>query len=385
MTPDRDRPLRILLVEDSPSDAALLEVTLTEGPGSATVEHAETFGDAVALAQVQPFDAILLDLTLPDSHGLETVLRARVAWPEAPIVVLTGAEDEQLGLEAVRSGMQDYLVKGQSGGPLITRALRYAIERRRSEREILSMNAELERRVSERTAQLHQLALKLTMAEQEERRRLAEYLHDNLQQLLVYSRLTVGEARSLARGERLRQSLERVERGLAEAIEVSRTLTAGLSPPLLYERGLAAALRGEAERLRERAGLAVEVRAAADAEPRLEIVRVLLFQSTRELLANVVKHAGVKEAAVTIGRSEGVIRVEVADRGQGFDPDAHAATAPGGFGLFSIRERLRQCGGSFEMQSAPGRGSRIALGVPDVDEQRPRGRRVTDVPAPSPA
>ncbi len=368
MTSDRYRPLRVLLVEDSPSDAALLEAILADGPEPVTLVNAETLQQAAALTEAGAFDAILLDLTLPDCQSLETVVRAQALWPGMPIVVLTGAQDEELGFEAVRLGLQDYLVKGQAGGALITRALRYAVERKRAEGEILRMNDELERRVSERTAQLRQLAFKLILAEEEERRRLAEVLHDSLQQLLVYARLTVGEARSVARGERLRQSLGRVELSLGEAIEVSRTLTAELSPPLLYERGLLAAARWLCERLRERAGLAVELRAGAEAEPRHEITRLLLFQSIRELLANVVKHAGVKEAVVEIGRVEGQVRVLVADRGRGFGPESPASErSDAGFGLFSIRERLRQLGGSFEVESAPGRGTRVTLCVPDEE------------------
>jgi signal transduction histidine kinase len=366
--------MRILLVEDSPSDAELLEVQLADGPEPVAVEHAETLEQAVALAGQGPFDAVLLDLTLPDCQGLETVVRARVLWPATPIVVLTGAEDEQLGLEAVRLGLQDYLVKGQAGVTAIMRALRYAVERKRAENEILRMNNELELRVGERTAQLRQLALQLTIAEEAERRRLAELLHDSLQQLLVYARLTIGEAAALAADERLRASLGRAERGLAEAIDVSRSLTAELSPPLLYERGLLAALRWLAERLREQAGLAVELAAGADAEPRHEVARVLLFQSVRELLANVVKHAGVREALVEVERRGDTIRVSVGDRGCGFDPgERDRRESAGGFGLFSIRERLRQLGGAFEVRSAPGQGTSVTLLVPDAGDAEGAG------------
>jgi len=369
VTPGRERPLRVLLVEDSPSDAALLEATLADGPDPVTVVSAETLHRAVALTGEGTFDAILLDLTLPDCQGLQTVVRARVAWPGLPIVVLTGAQDEELGFEAVRHGLQDYLVKGQAGAAMIVRALRYAVERKRAENEILRMKDELERRVEERTAQLRQLALQLTIAEEEGRRRLAEQLHDSLQQLLVYAHLTVGEARTLAREDRLRQSLERAERGIAEAIDVSRSLTTELSPPLLYERGLLAAVRGVSQRLRERVGLVVELRAGEDAEPRHEIVRVLLFQSIRELLANVVKHAGVREAIVEITRADDTIRVTVSDRGRGFEHDSRdSQERSGGFGLFSIRERLRQLGGAFDAESTPGRGARITLRVPDAGE-----------------
>jgi signal transduction histidine kinase len=367
MSPGSGPPIRVLLVEDSPSDAALIEATLTDGPDPVTVVNAETLEQAAALSGRESFDAILLDLTLPDCQGRDTIARARAIWPGMPVVVLTGAQDEELGLEAVRLGLQDYLVKGHAGGTLITRALRYAMERTRAEGEIRRMNEQLERRVSERTAQLRQMTLQLSIAEEEERRKLAELLHDSLQQLLVYARLTVGEARTHARGGRLRQSLERVEASLGEAIEVSRTLTAELSPPLLYERGLLAAVGWLAGHLRERAGLCVEVRASADAEPRHETTRVLLFQCIRELLMNVLKHSGAKTASVDIGRHDGDIQVAVSDQGCGFDPgDPSVERSSAGFGLFSVRERLRQLGGRFDVESAPGRGTRVTLRVPDA-------------------
>jgi signal transduction histidine kinase len=365
---ERNGPLRVLLVEDSPSDAELLQVSLAEaGPECHAVVCAGTLAEAVALACQQPLDAILLDLTLPDTTGLETVVRARAAWPEVPIVVLTGANDEAMGFAAVRNGVQDFLVKGQAGGALIARALRYAIERQRSETEIRRMNRELEQRVVERTAQLRRLALEFTLVEQRERRRLAELLHDNLQQLLVFSHLSVGKARSRVTEAELARNLERVERTLAEAIEVARSLTAELSPPALYTHGLAAAVRWYAGRLRAMAGLAVAVHADDGAEPELESQRALLFQSVRELLLNVVKHAGVGQAAVRIDRGDqGGIRIAVSDEGQGFTTTSEdCGEVSGGFGLLGVRERLRQMGGRCEVQSVPGRGTMVTLSVPD--------------------
>lgn len=366
MRPGNERLLQVLLVEDSPSDTELLVDTLADDPLKVAVTNAETLEQAVALSGARVFDAVLLDLSLPDSQGLETVVRALAAWPTTPTVVLTGAEDEHLGLEAVRTGAQDYLVKGLAGGRVIMRALRYAIERKRAEVEILRMNNELELRVGERTAQLRQLALKLTISEEEQRRRLAELLHDNLQQLLVYSRLTVGEACTLTRNARLRRSLQGVEQSLGEAIEITHSLTSELRPPLLYERGLLPALRLVAEQLREKADLAVELQAGAAAEPQQEIVRVLLLQSIRELLANVVKHSGVKAAVVAIDRHNGQLRVTVSDQGRGIEPGRTQVGA--GYGLFSIRERMRQLGGVLEVQSTPGHGTRITLLVTETDD-----------------
>ncbi len=150
-------PTSILLVEDSPSDAALLQEALHEvGPGQFQFTHVETLAEGLAQVGQSRFDALLLDLSLPDSVGRETFLRVRGAAPELPIVVLTGVADDALGLEAVRQGIQDYLRKGQADGAQTSRAIRYAIERQRMEAELRRARDELELRVAERTAELSQ-------------------------------------------------------------------------------------------------------------------------------------------------------------------------------------------------------------------------------------
>ena len=150
-------PITIMLVEDSPSDAALLRESL-EGrePGQFQFTHVETLAGAKAQLGEGHFDVLLLDLSLPDSSGQETFLRMRAAAPDLPIVVLTSAASESIGLEAVRQGIQDYLIKGQADGAQIARAIRYAIERQRAEAELRRARDELELRVQERTAKLKQ-------------------------------------------------------------------------------------------------------------------------------------------------------------------------------------------------------------------------------------
>jgi len=126
--------IRVLLVEDNPADARLLAESLREsGPDAFRVTHVARLSAAVEAIGRSPADVILLDLSLPDSSGLGTVERMRVAAPNVPIVVLTGLQDEALGLQAVRMGVQDYLVKGMCEGGLAARSLRYAVERRRAE------------------------------------------------------------------------------------------------------------------------------------------------------------------------------------------------------------------------------------------------------------
>ncbi len=147
--------LRVLLVEDNPGDADLIvELLPIEGPVVFDVHTVDRLSKALECIGTSRFDIILLDLGLPDSDGLET-LRAMLSHPAGfPIVVLTGNNDEQTGLAAVREGAQDYLVKGQTDKNQLTRSIKYAIERKQAENALQELNDTLDERIVERTAQL---------------------------------------------------------------------------------------------------------------------------------------------------------------------------------------------------------------------------------------
>lgn len=137
-------PIRVLLVEDNPADARLLIESLREsGPDAFRVTHVPRLSAAVEAVARMPADVILLDLSLPDSQGLGTVDKLQAAAPGVAIVVLTGLQDEALALQAVRQGVQDYLVKGLCEGGLAARALHYAVERRRAEAALQASEARL--------------------------------------------------------------------------------------------------------------------------------------------------------------------------------------------------------------------------------------------------
>jgi PAS domain S-box-containing protein len=150
-----EKRLKILLVEDSDSDAQLLrEMLMISGRNDLYISAAKSLRETIDHLKNNYVDAMLLDLTLPDSAGLETIQRLRQANPDIPIVVLTGVDDENTGVEAVRTGVQDYLVKGRADGTLIIRDIRYAIERKVAEQELRRARDELEMRVRERTFDL---------------------------------------------------------------------------------------------------------------------------------------------------------------------------------------------------------------------------------------
>ena len=128
------QPITVLLVEDNPGDARLILELLGEVQAQAfDLERVDRLDEAIARLARTGVDVVLLDLGLPDSQGLDTFVRARREAPNEPIVVISGLDDERVALEAVRSGAQDYLVKGRIEGQLLARVLRYAIERKRAE------------------------------------------------------------------------------------------------------------------------------------------------------------------------------------------------------------------------------------------------------------
>jgi signal transduction histidine kinase len=158
--------LNLLLLEDNAGDARLVQTLLAEhAPGEFAVVWVERLATALARLDAERFDVVLCDLGLPDSRELATAQALARRAPELPLVVLTGSHERDLGREAIQHGAQDYLVKDEASGPLIARALRYAVERKRLELGLLAANEDLERRVAERTAELEQANRSLRASE----------------------------------------------------------------------------------------------------------------------------------------------------------------------------------------------------------------------------
>ncbi len=214
-----------------------------------------------------------------------------------------------------------------------------------------------------RADRLQRLASVMSQEESRDRRRLAQMVHDHLQQALVGARLKLGAIRRCLSGQPVTPQLDQVDDLLRSSIEASRGLAAELSPPILYEGSLAQALEWLARRCRERESLSLAVRAAQPLAVNQDAA-VLLFESAGELVSNVIEHAGVKSASIEVrpGR-EGGVELSVHDQGTGFDP-ALISESTKGLGLFGLGERLALYGGHLSIESTPGRGTRVTVRLP---------------------
>lgn len=154
MTPD---PIRVLLIEDDPGDAQIIRALITSGDDSISCEWVDSLARGLDRLDAGGIDVVLLDFGLPDSHGLDTFERLHAHTPGVAVIPLTGTGDETLALRAVHLGAQDYLFKGAVNQQLLTRTIRYAVERNRHEEALRQARDELEVRVAERTAELRNL------------------------------------------------------------------------------------------------------------------------------------------------------------------------------------------------------------------------------------
>lgn len=245
--------------------------------------------------------------------------------------------------------------------------------RRRVARETAVLQGEVnERRKNE--AKLHDyqqrlkgLAAELTHTEERERRAIAAELHDNVGQSLAVMRMQLAAAKKETRGRKVEVALDEVSDSLREAIRETRNIIADLSPPTLNELGLCAAI---AELLKEqfegRYGLQTRFYDDSELRPLSQDASIIAYRSVRELLMNVVKHAVANFVTVRIQDDGDFVMITVEDDGAGMpaDPRQDLDAAEGGFGLFSIKERMQDLGGSLSIESRTGQGVRATLALP---------------------
>lgn len=374
---------RILVVDDEQAGLRLAGRLLLEQ--GFEVFAALDGATAIEIARAVTPGLVLLDLAMPGVDGLATcaALKESAATRAIPVIFLTGRADEPSLLDAFEVGAADYVVK-----PFEPRVL---LARVRAHFELALLSRDLEGALSERTRELkatndrlRHLATALSLSEDRERSRLAGALHDGPMQKFALAQIQIDallhpRREMAASGPRTEEPGDAALALMNEAIAELRTLQFDLSPPVLHQRGLTAALEWLAESMSRRSGLVLDCVIDDELPPLSPAVSVLLYQCARELVVNLIKHANATGGDLLL-RSQGedlVLTIE--DDGQGFAPGAATAlpTAAGGYGLASIRDRLKLFDGDLAIASGA-TGSRITLRLPLAALSRTTGAQPTN-------
>ncbi|MHC4213127.1 MAG: PAS domain S-box protein [Planctomycetota bacterium] len=247
--------------------------------------------------------------------------------------------------------------------------------------DLAKLNKELRNEIAERKRaeitlivyqeKLRSLASELSLSEERLRRHIATELHDHIGQNLAISKINLDSLCNLSQETEITKLLKQTSKLIAKTIESSRTLIFELSPPVLYELGLEAALEWLVRQVRQQHNIKADFESDGKPKSFEENIRVLLFQAVRELIINVVKHANAANIHVNASRIGEQIQIIVQDDGSGFDTSklSPGESQTGGFGLFNIRERIENVGGKLELNSKRDKGTKVTLTAPLKNEK----------------
>jgi signal transduction histidine kinase len=237
----------------------------------------------------------------------------------------------------------------------------------------------LEQRVRERTTELillledleksrddlRRLASELVLVEERERKRISVLLHDEVAQALAATKMRLDLLGTVPGGEDVRLAVTEARELLGQTIRQTRALMTDISNPVLYDMGLQVAVEALAEEVSARQGISVSCSFGGRLRNLGQDMDVMIFQVVKELVQNIVKHSGARNASIRLFEERDRVSVTVKDDGAGFDTGSVGlAGSEGGFGLFSIRERVKSYGGRIRIESEPGKGSEVTVVLP---------------------
>jgi signal transduction histidine kinase len=349
-------PIRLLIVEDSELDFDLLTATLARDGPPLQARRVEDEASMREALERGPVDAVLTDHNMPRFDSFAALKLAKAADPDLPVLVVSGEMSEDLAVAALHAGADDFILKSRlfRVGPALMRSLQAAAQRRAGRAAAAAL--------ADSEARLRELARHLESAKEEERRRIAGEIHDDIGSMLTALRFeTVALARQLQQrgvdAPRVPLMLDLI----GQLVAASHRIQHKLRPPVL-DAGLVAALQWLVGSFAERTGIAARFESNRDDVPLSGDGSAALYRAAQEALANVSKHAHAKQVTVQLFVSGQEVSLEVSDDGVGFDPEL-LRTAPG-FGLRALLERARGLGGWAEVSSTPNGGASLMLSIP---------------------
>jgi signal transduction histidine kinase len=345
--------LRVLHLEDNDEDHALVAIHLRRGGINADIHRVENEADLIE-ALTREWDLILSDYNLPGYSGLAALDKVRSMGKLVPFILVSGEIGEDIAVQAMRNGANDYLLK--SNLARLAPAALLAIEANRT--RIAKQRADLA--LSRSRQQLRELAQHLQTSIEQERAAIAREIHDDVGGALTAVKFDLAwiarHANSPDIAERVQQALESV----GHAHEASQRIMHNLRPAIL-EQGLVAALQWMTDRFGKRTGLNVTFRTSHEMLELAPGVPLVAYRFAQEALTNVSKHAQAGKVSVDVTQAGGVLSIEVTDNGKGLSTEDLAKARS--FGIRGLHERAETVGGWVDISSNPD-GTTLILSVP---------------------
>ena len=347
--------IRILLVEDDEDDYVIIRDFLSEIEGHKfELDWIATFQEAVEIATSNRHDICLMDYRLGTRDGIQLTRDFLQRGFKAPIIILTGLGSHDVDLQAMKEGATDYLEKPELNPQVLERSIRYAID-----------HAKTLAALQESEHQLRVLSTKLLEIQENERKMIAQELHDSIGSSLTAIRygleeklLRMGKDKAPPEGITLEQIISIVR----ETIEETHRISSNLRPSTLDDMGLIAAIRSVCREFHDiYKGIRIKIETPLREDEIQETLRIVIYRVLQEALNNVFKHSEADTVRVNLRKTGHDLELSISDNGRGFDPGKRlgAGGQMGGMGLLGMKERTELSKGKFEIISDEGKGTVI--------------------------
>ena len=370
MNPSSQTPLSLIVVEDSELDFDLLQaILMREGMKVRAVRVEDEAGMRDAFDR-GPIDAVITDHNLPRFDSFASLKVAKSVDADIPVIVLSGEMSEELAVATLHAGADDFVLKTRMFR--VAAALQHSLAAARSRREGRSALAAL----AASEAKLHALTQHLERAKEEERRAIAQEIHDDVGGALTALKFEVVRlGRELSVRPEHAERLQAIQELLESAVVASHRIQHALRPAVL-DAGLVAALEWMTKGFRERTALSVDFRTNRDDFEIAPDRGAALYRVAQEALTNIRKHAGARHVDVQLFALPDEVSLEIADDGVGFETDSLAVSP--GFGVRGLIERARGLDGWAEVSSSPGRGTTVMFSIPPTARPSTTGSSSAD-------
>lgn len=355
----RQKELRILLLEDNPAHAEIVERVMRDGGLKFTITRVETREAFQNHLDLGSPDLILSDYSLPSFDGSTALNIAKRKTPDVPFIFVTGTLGEEVAIETLKNGATDYVLKTRLVRlvPSVWRALRESAERRERRRA--------EEQLRRSHEQLRALTSYLQYVREEERTRISREVHDELGQDLTGLKLDLawlaGHLPRQGRGVLLHK-IKTMLTGIDATIQTVRRISTELRPGILDSLGLVAAIEWQASEFQTRTGISCNVTTTVSDTLWDQDFTTAFFRIFQETLTNIIRHANATRVEVRLGLEGRRLVLIVSDNGRGITEEEKANTRS--IGLIGMRERAALVGGEISIQGAPGRGTVVRVSIP---------------------